>query len=203
MRTRGDARGRRTAATAVAVALGLQVAALSTGGCSATDGSSAIVGALPTAKARDDQFAPYQEFTTATMKGGTIPHVTGLRLFGRRDRKTGETTTHARVEIFYEDHVKRYYDTARNARAEQLRLTVITRDFPLCSRRPCRYSEDLQIDIPPSELAAAVATGYQIKVFSRTGKDRLITIPRELVASLVSVMGLEAPAPAATVARKG
>lgn len=163
---------------------------MSTAGCSAPGGGGpTIVGSVPVAKGRDDPFAPYQEFSTAMLRGGAIPNVTTVRLIGRRDRKTGTVTTLARVAVFYEDDVRRYYDVARNARAETLQLSVITRDFPLCSRRPCRYSEEMMVEVPDAELAAARTTGYAFKLFSRVGRESLITIPKELVAALYEGMG--------------
>lgn len=174
-------------------------------GCSAGGGGEpTIVGVLPETKGRDDPFSPWQEHTTAMLRTGAVPNVTTVRLIGRRERKTGLVTTHARVAIHYEDHVKRYYDTARNARAEPMRVTVVTRDFPLCGKRPCRYSEEVMVDLPEAELRDAVAggKGYPFKLFSRVGKESLVVVPKDLVASLFTSVGPGAPAPAATGARR-
>lgn len=167
------------------------VSAIMLVGCAAGGSAPTIVGVLPETKGRDDPFSPWQEHTTAMLRTGAVPNVTTVRLIGRKDRKTGAVTTHARVAIYYEDHVKRYYDTARDARAEPLRVTVITRDFPLCGKRPCRYSEEVMVDLPEAELRNVLANGksYPFKMFSRVGKESLVNVPKELVASLLASVG--------------
>lgn len=188
----------RTASAALGAAL---AAALGLAACSAPgNGTATIVGTLPAATSRDDPFAPHQEFTSAALRGGTAASAHTLRLVGRRDRKTGDVTMHVRVEVVYRDYVKHYYDTARNVRAEVLALHVVARDFPLCTNPPCFYGEQVRVDVPLAEITAAAGAGYQLKLFSRIGREKLITVPKELIATVLASMGIAPGAPAANPA---
>lgn len=117
------------------------------------------------------------------MQQSTWGNHLAYQLVGRRDRKTGALSTHAQVFISYQDDVHRKYDTARNTKAEMLRLSVITRESPRCMKRPCVYDEQFTVEIPEAELRVGAANGYAFKIFAKTGPENLVQVPKELIQS--------------------
>jgi hypothetical protein len=79
------------------------------------------------AAARDDQFRPYREVETAPYRFGVQPGSMTLRLVAQIDRQTGAIATLAKIHHNYIGQHRQNYDSARNNRAEPLKLTVVAR----------------------------------------------------------------------------
>jgi hypothetical protein len=135
-------------------------------------------------KVNDDRFRPFREYTTGEIRTGNASALARNQLIGRIDRKSGALTTLLQVEIAYLGTHKRAYENARNSRAEPLRLNSVQRHAKCHPRNGCVYSEVFLVIIPEIELRQAARAGYQVKAFARNGPDVLITIPKELIASL-------------------
>ncbi len=148
--------------------------------------------ALAAASATIDPHRAYTEVATATLRQGAFPEITMLQLLGRRDRATGVTTTHARVHIGYQAHSARRYSSARDAHAQPLKLTALSKMFPTCSKTDgCVYGEAYLIDLPAAHARAARQTGYRFKIFSQGTHEKLVAVPASLIASLLD--GLDKP----------
>ena len=148
----------------------------------------------------DDQFLPYREYTSGALRSSTANGLDGSILVARIDRKTGALSTAVQYVSVYTHDGKYNYQSARNSRAEQLKLSVISRRSGHCSRKDgtCTHDEVLHIDIPEDALRQAPAEGYQVKLFARLGPDALITIPKQMIVSLFAKIdadrGVAAPA---------
>jgi len=135
-------------------------------------------------KANDDQFRPFREYTTGEIRTGNAIGLGSKQLVGRVDRQTGALTTLLQFQIAYTGDHRRSYENARNDRAEPLALNPVQRHSKCHPRNGCVYSEVFLVVIPEAELRQAPAAGYQVKAFARNGPDVLVTIPKELIASL-------------------
>jgi hypothetical protein len=161
----------------------------------------------PTAAlSRDDPFRPHREIETDVFRYPTNPGIIAMRLSAEIDRKSAQTTTLLKVHHSYTGRHRNNYESARNAKAELLKLTVVRR-YGDCHAKPsCPIEEMYKVEIPEADLRAASATGYALKVFPHTGPDMLITIPREMIASLTALLdkdrGAVAAAHPAPAARK-
>jgi hypothetical protein len=139
-------------------------------------------------KISDDRFRPFREYTTGEIKTGNASGLASKQLVGRVDRRTGALTTLLQFQIAYLGNHKRSYESARNNRAEPLRLNSVQRNAKCHPRSGCVYSEMFLVIIPEAQLRQAPAAGYQIKAFARNGPDLLVTIPKELIAGLFAKM---------------
>jgi hypothetical protein len=155
----------------------------------ATVGVAACTPAPPTAAlTRDDPFRPHREIETDVFRYPTTPGTIAMRLSAEIDRKSGQTTTLLKVHHSYTGRHRNNYESARNAKAELLKLTVVRR-YGDCHTKPsCPIEEMYKVEIPEAGLRAASATGYALKVFPHTGPDMLITIPREMIVSLTALL---------------
>jgi hypothetical protein len=149
-------------------------------------------------KVNDDQFRPFREYTTAEIKTGTASGLGSKQLVGRIDRQTGALTTLLQFQVAYLGNHKRFYESARNDRAEPLRLNSVQRTAKCHPRNGCVYSETFLVVIPEAELRQAPRAGYQIKAFARNGPDILVTIPKELIVSLFVRIDADRPSTATT-----
>ena len=131
----------------------------------------------------DDEFRPFVEYATGTIRLSSYPDLIFLKLVARIDRKTGKTTTLVGLVIGYEGSGLRKYQSARNARAEVLRFYKPSRHRS-CEKRACVADETLMIEIPETELRRAPPDGYKLKVFARDGSDLLVAIPRGVIERL-------------------
>ena len=132
---------------------------------------------------QDDEFRPFVEYATGTIRLSSYPNYILLKLIARIDRKTGKTSTLASVTFVYPGRAMRKYNSARNARAEVLRFYKPLRQRE-CEKRVCSVSETLMIEIPETELRRAPPDGYKLKVFARDGSDMLVAIPRGVIERL-------------------
>jgi hypothetical protein len=134
---------------------------------------------------RDDNFAPYREMATGSVESGNGLSLESLQLFARIDRTTGALSTFVKVTHVYKAALKVFFESARNTRAEPLKLTPLGRTSKCNPKTGCIYTEVYQIDIPETELRQAGPAGYPFKVFARVAGERTLTIPKALVDSLL------------------
>ena len=161
----------------------------------------------------DDQFRPYREYSTGFIDGATTSGLDSKRLVARVDRKTGALTAALEFIVTYKGRLKYTYDTARNSKAEPLKVGVIAHKASSCKRSEstCINMEVVGVAIPEAELRNAPAEGYPVKLFAHLGPDALIPIPKQLIVSLLAKVDGEkttavappaAPAAPAAVASK-
>jgi hypothetical protein len=141
--------------------------------------------------AKDDTFRPYRELESGVLRLQVAPGHMLIRLLAQIDRKTGVSTTLVKVQHSYLGQHRSNFDTARNARAEPLKLTVVARYGNCHTRKDCPIDELYAIEIPEVELRAAGPKGYPYKVFPRVGHDILVTIPQDMIKSLLVMLDRE------------
>jgi hypothetical protein len=138
--------------------------------------------------AKDDSFRPYRELESGVLRIIVNPGHVLIRLIAQIDRKTGASITIAKVQHSYLGQHRSNYDTARNAKAEPLKFSVVARYGNCHVRKDCPLDELYIVEIPEAELRAAGAQGYPFKVFPRVGHDVLITVPQVMVKSLLTLL---------------
>ena len=134
---------------------------------------------------RDDQFAPYREMATGAVESGSGLSVESFQLFARIDRTTGALSTFVKVMHIYKAVMRVSFESARNIRAEPLKLTALGKTSKCKPGAGCTYFEVYTIDIPETELRQAGPTGYPFKIFARVAGERLLTIPKPLIDELL------------------
>lgn len=135
----------------------------------------------------DDKFRPYKEFQTGDISTATSVGKGTKRLIARLDRKTGGTAYILVFRVTYGGSHRRTYATARNERAESLKVTTIARNSAGChSTLGCTFEELLEIEIPEADLRSAPASGYQLKLIPVLGPDALIVVAKPVIASLLA-----------------
>ena len=136
----------------------------------------------------DDQFRPYREYSTGFIDGATTSGLDSKRLVARVDRKTGAVAASLEFIVTYKGRLKYTYDTARNSKAEPLKVGVIAHKASSCKRSEstCIYMEVVGVAIPEADLRSAPAEGYPVKLFAHLGPDALIPIPKQLITSLLA-----------------
>lgn len=136
----------------------------------------------------DDQFRPYREYSTGFIQSSNTTGLDSKRLVARVDRTTGAVTTALEFIVTYKGQLKYTYDTARNSKAEPLKVGVIAHKASNCKRSEstCIYLEVVGVTIPEAELRNAPADGYPVKLFAHLGPDALIPIPKQLIVSLLA-----------------
>ena len=136
----------------------------------------------------DDQFRPFREYSTGFIDGATTSGLDSKRLIARVDRKTGALSTSLEFIVTYKGRLKYTYDTARNSKAEPLKVGVIAHKASNCKRSEstCIYMEVVGVAIPEAELRNAPAEGYPVKLFAHLGPDALIPIPKQLIVALLA-----------------
>jgi hypothetical protein len=158
-------------------------AAIALAGCASTEQKIAQASEI---KAADDPFKPYREYSTGAVTSGNMLGSGGKILMARVDRKTGAVTTLLHFQIVYNDGHVRQYETARNARAEQLPLRTLLRQGRCKLGGHCPYSDSFEVTLPEPDLRQAGADGYMIKVFARNGPEIMILVPKPMIASLLA-----------------
>jgi hypothetical protein len=134
---------------------------------------------------QDDRFQPYRELRSSPVTLRAYPNIISYTLTARIDRKTSAVTMGVEVTFVYVAQLRRYYNAARNARAESLRLVPI-RAAGRCSRNPCPHEEIFAVEIPESDLRQAPAEGYALKIFARSGPEAVITIGKDRIGALLA-----------------
>ena len=136
----------------------------------------------------DDQFRPFREYSTGFIDGATASGLDSKRLIARVDRTTGALATSLEFIVTYKGRLKYTYDTARNSKAEPLKVGVIAHKASSCKRSEstCIYMEVVGVAIPEADLRNAPAEGYPVKLFAHLGPDALIPIPKQLIVSLLA-----------------
>ena len=136
--------------------------------------------------ARDDTFQPFKEFRSGRVTLRHYPNIVSYELIGRLDRKSGVLTTQIEVDFAYNAPRRRYYNAARNARAEPLRLVPLRANGRCSGGAPCPHEEVFEIAIPEADLRQAPADGYALKLFAKDGPETVITIGKERILAMLS-----------------
>ena len=145
---------------------------------------------------RDDPFLPYREYVIILPLTAAGMNRAQVDLAARVDRKTQAITTLIKVDIAYIAEHRRIYESARNARAEALRFTAITHTKSCEKRDSCVFDDRFTVAIPLSDLSAAPAAGYPVKVFSRGGGDITIPVSKSPIDRVLAAARAPPPAPA-------
>ena len=145
---------------------------------------------------RDDPFVPFREYIVILPVTATGMNRAQIDLAARVDRKTQSITTLIKVDIAYIAEHRRIYESARNARAEALRFTAITHTKSCEKRDSCVFDDRFTVAIPLSDLSAAPAAGYPVKVFSRGGGDITIPVSKSPIDRVLAAARAPPPAPA-------
>ena len=145
---------------------------------------------------RDDPFLPFREYIVILPLTATGMNRAQVDLAARVDRETQTITTLIKVDIAYIAEHRRIYESARNARAEALRFTAITHTKSCEKRDSCVYDDRFTVAIPLSDLSAAPAAGYPVKVFSRGGGDITIPVSKSQIDRVLAAARVPPPAPA-------
>jgi hypothetical protein len=153
--------------------------------------------------ASNDTFRPYRELESGVLRLSVTPGHMLIRLIAQIDRKTGTGTILVKVQHSYLGQHRNTYETARNAKAEPLKLTVVARYGNCHVRTDCPIDELYMIEIPEAELRAAGPLGYHYKVFPRVGRDILVAVPADMIKGLLTMLDADRRAkPTAQVATK-
>jgi hypothetical protein len=140
------------------------------------------------AATKDDQFRPYREVETAPFRFPVQPGAMILRLVAHIDRHSGAVATMVKIHHSYIGQHRHNYETARNNRAEPLKLNVVARYGNCQVRTNCPLDELYIVDLAEGDLRAAGKAGYLFKVFPRVGQDILVTVPPEMITSLFALV---------------
>jgi hypothetical protein len=149
--------------------------------------SACAATAPTTALTKDDPFRPYREIETDVFRIGTRPGTLAMKLVAQVDRKTAATTTLLKVHHHYMGQHRNTYESARNAKAEPLKFISVAR-YGQCRTKDCPIDEMYMVEIPENDLKSAGTGGYALKVFPRVGPDVLITVPPEMIKSIMTLL---------------
>lgn len=166
------------------------------GGC-----ASQQIEAASQIRVNDDQFLPFKEYSTGTLWNFDSKAFTQVSLGARLDRKSGILQTLLEFTVAYNTDARYNYKDARNNKAEQLTLTALRRRSHNCIRKEdtCDHREILQVTLPEADLRQAPAEGYQVKLFAAVGPPQLITIPKQLIVSLLAKVDADRGPPGSVV----
>jgi hypothetical protein len=99
------------------------------------------------------------------------------------DRRTTLAEHQLYVAIDYVDGARGYWRAA-NDDAQDMAVTRLIFDKGTRGCKGlCDYSEAIGIDLPEPLLEAKAATGFQIKLYARSGDTLILDIPREEIAA--------------------
>ncbi len=138
--------------------------------------------------AKDDSFRPYRELESGVLRLAVNPGQMQIRLIAQIDRKTGVSTTLVKVQHSYQGQHRSNYESARNANAEPLKFSVIARYGNCHVRKDCPMDELYSVELPEAELRQSGAQGYRFKVFPRVGHDILVSVPQDMIKSLLTLL---------------
>lgn len=98
------------------------------------------------------------------------------------DRATKSTAHQLYIDITYVDGQRRYVRAAGDE-AQDLALTRIAfiRLTRGCSSQ-CAYNETVGVDLPQALLEAKAGSGFEIKLYARSGDALILMIPAEEIA---------------------
>lgn len=161
---------------------------------------AACVASPPTtALTKDDPFRPYREIETEVFRTGTRPGTLAVKLVAQVDRKTAAATTLLKVHHHYSGVHRNNYESARNAKAEPLKFISVAR-YGQCRTKECPIDEMYMVEIPEADLKAAGSAGYTLKIFPRVGPDVLITVPPEMIKSILTLLDADRRTAAGSIA---
>jgi hypothetical protein len=173
-----------------AAALLLAAALAGCGGtASSPSGGTAAGGRQPTAIAVSNE----QGGRFIGLTGPRLQHaepflgVSGTNFYTLRtwvDRRSGETVHQLYVSDSYAG-APRDWNAARDAQGRPLRFIPIGRNQITC-QPSCSYAEEFAAAIPEADLRNAAGTGLTVTFTSRSGAQKTIAVPGELVRAQVT-----------------
>ncbi len=159
-------------------------------------------------KSNDDQFLPFRQYESGLMKEPRSPTSGDIDRFdvllGRVDKKTGDASFAVQVLLAYAKDHRQKFQSARNAKAEKLRMIHVEDLRKSCSRSAglCAFNEVFDVLIPETDLRGAGPEGYAIKLFARAGSEAVITIPKPVIASLLQQVDEDPARPTSSAAAR-
>lgn len=175
-----------------AVALLLLAALAGCGGmASGPPGGAAAGGRQPTAIAVSTEQGGRFIGLTGPRLQHTEPFlgVSGTNFYTLRtwiDRRSGETVHQLYVADSYSG-TARDWNAARDAQGRQLRFIPISKNEITC-QPSCSYAEEFAAAIPEAELRNAAGTGLTVTFAARSGAQKTIAVPGELVRAQVTAL---------------
>jgi hypothetical protein len=115
--------------------------------------------------------------------------VPGTNFFTLRtwiDRQSGDSVHQLYVADSYAGP-PRDWNAARDAQGRPLRVVAIGRNEIICEPG-CSYAEEFAAAIPEPELRSAAAGGLTVTFAARSGAQKTITVPGELVQAQITAL---------------
>ena len=137
---------------------------------------------------RDDAFHPETEYASSIIREGTFLEPIQYQLVAKRDRRTLAVRVAVHCGITYSGFGYRHYAVARDAHAQQLVITDILKRSRHCGKGPCEHAEYFNVYVPEADIRAAAAAKatYAIKLFAKTGSERLVVVPADVVVNVLT-----------------
>jgi hypothetical protein len=138
---------------------------------------------------KNDAAAPMIEVATSE---GVYPRADGtelVRLVGETDRVTDKQRVYVDWGETYTGKDWRSYYKAAGDTAQPYDFVQLDRSGPRCDAgQACSYTEKYRISIPAREILVAAREGLTFKVYSRSGKDRTVTVSPAIAAAFADKM---------------
>lgn len=154
----------------------------STGGSSPT-AYRAIDVSAPTIK--NDTYSPDIKVKTGEAERGAAGYGRGTEawaLFANVNKQSGAVVTYVQWVEVYWDKEWRFFSRASTNKGQPLSFDKVDRSVSRCSSGSCIYSETYNIMMPAAELRSGAKDGISFKIYSKSGAERIINIPAEIVA---------------------
>jgi hypothetical protein len=103
------------------------------------------------------------------------------------DRQSGETVHQLYVSDSYTGP-PRDWNAARDAQGRPLRFIAVSRNEITCQQNRCSYAEEFAAAIPETELRNAAGTGLTVIFVARSGAQKTVAVPGELVKAQVTAL---------------
>lgn len=104
------------------------------------------------------------------------------------DRRTTLAEHQLYVAIDYVDGARGYWRAANDDVQEMAVTQLIFDKGSRSCKGLCDYSEAIGIDLPEALLEAKASTGFQIKLYARSGDTLILDIPREEIAAQLKAL---------------
>lgn len=134
---------------------------------------------------KDDSYSPNIQVRATGGERGSPGEGQGIELWGlfaNINKQSGAVVTYVQWSDAYWDKEWRFYSRASTNKGQQLSFDTVDRTVSKCSYGTCIYAETYNIMMPAAELRSGAKDGISFKIYSKTGVERVITIPAEIVA---------------------
>lgn len=140
---------------------------------------------LTTATIKNDSYSPTIQVKTDEAERGAPGYGRGTEawaLIAKIDKQTGAVVSYVQWLEVYWDKEWRFFSRASTNKGQSLSFDTVDRSVSKCSSSGCIYSETYNIMMPAAELRSGAKDGINFKIYSKTGAERVISIPAEIVA---------------------